>query len=208
MTNKELDLKLPVKDGYYALAPGKLATLTTYYERMGPFPNGPVHWPENATYTRLGPKDGDQYRRLFKIVGENLLWVSRLGISEHELVAVLSNPDIEVYAITHRGAPVGLLEVDFTKEANAEIVYIGLGASATGLGIGPAMMNLVLARSAARQINRVWLHTCHFDSDQAPRFYEKFGFRAYQLAVEIMDDPRIKGTLPQTAAPHIPLLLS
>ena len=207
MTNKELDLKLPVQDGYYALQPGKLATLTTYYERMGPFMDDPVQWPEGVTYARLGPQDTDQYRSLFRVVGENLLWVSRLEIAQHDLVLVLSNPDIEVYSIAHNGVAAGLLEIDFREESNAEIVYIGLDLTATGLGIGPAMMKLALARSAARKINRVWLHTCHFDSEQAPRFYQKFGFRAYQLAIEIMDDPRIKGTLPQTAAPHIPLIL-
>ena len=208
MTNKELDLQLPSQDGYYALPPGKLATLTTYYERMGPFTDMQVQWPEKATYARLGPKDTEKYRSLFRAVGENLLWVSRLEIAEPELIAVLSDQDIEVYSTSYNGVPSGLLEIDFREESNAEIVYIGLGLSATGLGIGPAMMNLVMARSATRNINRVWLHTCHFDSDQAPRFYQKFGFRAYQLAVEIMDDPRIKGTLPRDAAPHIPLIIS
>jgi hypothetical protein len=50
------------------------------------------------------------------------------------------------------------------------------------------------------------LHTCHFDSRHARRFYEKFGFRAYQLAVELMDDPRLDGTLPGDTAPEIPLI--
>jgi ribosomal protein S18 acetylase RimI-like enzyme len=208
MKNMELELKLPIQNGYYAVPAGKLATLTTYYERMGPFTDTPENWPETTSYTRLGPKDTDQYRSLFRRVGEHLLWESRLDIQDDELVAVLSDPAIEAYAISRNGVPIGLLEIDFNKPDNAEIVYIGLVSDATGLGIGPAMMHLALSRSAARHINRIWLHTCHFDSKQAPRFYEKFGFRAYLLAIELMDDPRLKGSLPLEAAPHIPLILT
>ena len=208
MNNQELDLKLPDKNGYYALPPGKLATLTTYYERLGPFSDAMPEWPDTIYFTRLGSNDTDAYRQLFKLVGENLLWVSRLAIEEKDLIGVLSDPEIEAYAITLKGVPVGLLEIDFKQAGNGEIVYFGLKSDATGLKIGRAMMNLVFAQAERRKINRVWLHTCHFDSSHAPRFYEKFGFRAYQLAVEIMDDPRIKGTLPKEAAPHIPLILS
>jgi len=204
--NKKLDLSLPAENGYYALPPGKLATLTTYYEKQGPFVASLEAWPENVTYQRLGPEDLLQYRALFRSVGEGLLWESRLRTRDEELRAILSDPAIEAYSILKDKEAVGLLEIDFSQRGNAEIVYIGLMAEATGSGIGVALMNLALSRATHRKIERVWLHTCHFDSAQACQFYEKSGFKAYQLAVEIMDDPRLKGTLPRDAAPHIPLV--
>jgi ribosomal protein S18 acetylase RimI-like enzyme len=208
MIHKDSVLKLPIENGYYALPPGKLATLTTYYERMGPFTDSLAKWPENVAYSRLGPCDTDLYRTLFRLVGENLLWGSRLEIAEAELIGVLSDPDIEAYVITLKGEHIGLLEIDFRETKNAEIVYIGVMPETTGHGIGRAMMDVVFTRSAARNVNRIWLHTCHFDTSHAAKFYEKSGFRAYQLAVEIMDDPRLTGALPIEAAPYIPLILS
>ena len=207
MSTKGEDLSLPTLNGYYALQPGKLATLTTYFERLGPFSFTAEQWPEGVSYKQFTASDTQHYRSLFRAVGENLLWESRLYIEEDELIEVLSDPDVEALVILKNDRAVGLLEINFKQKGEAEIVYIGLIPEATGSGIGHSMMTLALNRAATRQVDRLWLHTCHFDSEQAPRFYEKHGFRAYRLAIEIMDDPRITGKLPKEAAPHIPLIL-
>ena len=38
------------------------------------------------------------------------------------------------------------------------------------------------------------------------RFYLGCGFRAFKFAIEVTDDPRLHGFLPETAAPHVPLI--
>lgn len=197
---------LPTANGYYPLPPGKLAALTIYYERFGPFAARLPEWSEKVTVTRLGPDQIADYRTLFHRIGEPWLWVSRLEMNDADLAALLANPDIEVIGLQHDNAWIGLLEMDFSTKAEAEIVYIGLVQNATGAGMGRAMMDHAVMRASQREVQRLWLHTCHFDSAQAARFYEKSGFSAYQLAVEIMDDPRLTGELPEHAAPHVPLI--
>ena len=197
---------LPTENGYYPLAPGKLAALTIYYERLAPFGENRALWPEGTTPFRLRRNDIALYRTLFQTIGDKWLWVSRLEITDDELGTILDDPDTEAFAIQQNGAFIGLLEVDFREKGSAEIVYVGLIDGATGAGTGRAMIEFSFARASARGIDRVWLHTCHFDSTQAPRFYEKCGFKAYQLAVEIMDDPRWSGKLRADAAPHVPLV--
>ncbi len=206
MTTDSHTQALPTANGYYPLAPGKLAALTLYYERLAPFDPKPHLWPEGVSCFRLGPDNLEQYRTLFRSIGERWLWVSRLEITDSELAAVLADPDTEAFALEKDGAMIGLLELDCHEKGEAEIVYVGLVEQATGSGLGGAMMTYAFARATARAANRVWLHTCHFDSSQASRFYEKCGFKAYQLAVEIMDDPRISGQLRPEAAPHVPFV--
>ena len=67
-------------------------------------------------------------------------------------------------------------------------------------------MTGTLAEAFRRNVGRVWLHTCTFDHPGAVRFYRRHGFRAFKFAIEVSDDPRLTGHLPETAAPQVPLL--
>ena len=67
-------------------------------------------------------------------------------------------------------------------------------------------MDHTLARSFRPSVNRVWLHTCSFDHPNAIAFYLRSGFRAWKFAIEVSDDPRATGALPETAGPHVPLI--
>jgi ribosomal protein S18 acetylase RimI-like enzyme len=206
MTMDPVAQSLPTENGYYPLAPGKLAALTIYYERLAPYGRHPSNWPEGVSICQLGPHDVTDYRQAFKAVGERWLWLSRLEYSDEQLRALLTDPDIEAFTIEQNGAAIGLLEIDFREEGQVEIVYIGLVEAATGSGIGRLLLDHAFLRATARHVERVWLHTCQFDSPQAAKFYESHGFKAYKLAVEIMDDPRHREKLPRAAAPHVPFI--
>ena len=100
------------RNGFYALAPGKLGVLTIYFERMAPFPETNISWPEPFRVEKLGPSDVDRYRALFKAVGGPWLWVSRLKISDEALIAILSHPKIDAFALTDGKEDIGFLELD------------------------------------------------------------------------------------------------
>ena len=67
-------------------------------------------------------------------------------------------------------------------------------------------MNEALERAWARPIPRMWVHTCTFDHPNALGFYQRSGFRPYQVMVEVHPDPRLTGHLPREASPQVPLL--
>lgn len=198
--------QFPETNGYYHLPAGKLATLTIYYEQFGPFPSSRSDAKQPLTFRRLESSDLDLYRDLFRAIGEDYLWVSRLFIDDAPLATILSDEAVEAYAALRDGTAIGLVELDFSAQGETELVYFGLKDSETGGGLGSALMGQAFDRATARGISRLWLHTCHFDSRHARRFYEKCGFSAYRLAVELMDDPRLKGQLPRDTAPEIPLV--
>lgn len=190
-----------IADGYHALAPGKVASVVTYVEMTerpawidGEFAGG---------LERFDVADLDGYRRLFRSVGEHWLWFSRLRLSEEELRGRLGKPGYEVYRYAPAG---GIVELDRSKSDNVEIVLFGLPAGESGQGQGRAMMAHALRVCWEAPAKRVWLHTCTLDDPRALGFYRKMGFRAYARGIEIADDPRLQGFLPETAAPQVPII--
>jgi GNAT superfamily N-acetyltransferase len=194
-------------DGYSRVPSGKLATVVTCLQmfdppRLGPPPEverGLVldHW--------ASPSLAD-YRAIFRAVGEDWMWVSRLVMSDEALNSVLRDPAVDIYVLCDGDRPIGLLELDFRQEGECELGYFGLVKYAIGKGAGRFLMSHAIAKAWSKPIRRFWVHTCHFDSPAALPFYQRSGFTPYQFMVEVIDDPRLDGVLPRTASPHIPLI--
>jgi GNAT superfamily N-acetyltransferase len=196
----------PLALGYHALTPGHIANVVTYLEmRERPRPRpGPVN--VRFTLARVPGDDLDGFRALFRAVGEEWLWVSRLRMSDEALRSILSDPNLETYALMARGQAIGILELDFRQEGVCELSFFGLVAGAIGTGAGRYLISQAIAKAWARPIKRFWVHTCTFDSPRAVAFYQRSGFKPYRLAVEVMEDPRLTGESPRMAAPHVLLI--
>jgi GNAT superfamily N-acetyltransferase len=148
----------------------------------------------------------DWYREVYRRVGSDWLWFSRLQLSDDALSRILSDPQVEVYAARRGAEDAGLLELDFREAGICELAFFGLLPSYVGSGAGRWLMNRALEIAWSRPISRFWVHTCTHDHPDALRFYMRSGFRPFQQYVEIADDPRIVGTLPRNAASHVPVL--
>jgi GNAT superfamily N-acetyltransferase len=199
----------PLAMGYSQVPPGKLANVVTCLE-MRARPQGSMPPPASGngglTFERWRAPDLDDYRALFREIGENWLWVSRLIMNDEKLTSIVHHSDVEIYAIQSQGRKIGLLELDFRVPGECELVFCGVVADAIGQGAGKLLITQAVAHAWVRPIERFWLHTCHFDHPSAISFYQRAGFRPYAFLVEVIDDPRLSGDLPQTAAPHVPLL--
>jgi len=195
--------------GYSPIAPGTVATVVTCLEmtekpppRLVPPPSGSID------LQPLQPPDIAIYRALFRRVGEDWLWSSRLVMADGELRAILENPQVEVHVLRRERQPIGLLELDFREPGECELAFFGLAQKAIGQGAGRYLMDQAITRAWATPIRRFWVHTCTFDHPSALGFYRRSGFRPYAFAVEVMEDPRLTGHLPRTAAPQVPLMES
>ena len=195
-------------DGYSDVPPGKLAAVVTSLE-MTARPERRADPQPDMTLLRVAEPAADWYRDLFRRVGANWLWASRLAMADAELDAVLRHPGVEVYAAMKGGRAEGLLELDFREEGTCELAFFGLTAEAMGNGAGRWLMNRAVERvwSGERPpVRRFWVHTCTLDHPQALGFYIRSGFTPCRRQVEVFDDPRLTGVLPRDAAPHSPIL--
>jgi len=188
--------------GLIELSPDQLGTVVTFLEMrerppLRPLPDSPlrmVRWPD---------VDPAKYRLLFQRVGAPWLWYSRLQMDEATLLANVA----EVHAVVDRsGIEVGILELDFRKESECLIRFLGLIPELAGKGHGKWLFAQMLALAWRGGVSRIHVNTCSLDHPAALPSYLKAGFRAYKRAFESFPDPRLLGLLPRDTAPQIPLL--
>lgn len=196
----------PLAPGYHSLASGHIATIVTFLEMNAP-PSSPRPAPfDTLAVTRWRDVEIDPYLTLFRAVGTDWLWASRLVIPEAELQTILEDTRTEIYRLDRAGAPIGLLELNFREEGACEIAFFGLVPGAVGQSIGPWFMSEALRLAWREGIERVWLHTCTLDHPKALGFYQSCGFKPYAQEVEVMVDPRVSGVLPKEAGKHVLML--
>src|SRR5947207_9428005 len=112
-------------DGYSDVPAGKIATVVTHLEMTEPpaIPSDPAGaW----TLRRVEMPALDWYRDLFRRVGEEWLWFSRMGMPDAELAAIIRAPLVEVFALERDGRDEGLLELDFRNAGQCELAFFGV----------------------------------------------------------------------------------
>jgi GNAT superfamily N-acetyltransferase len=194
-----------MQDGYTELPPGKIAAVVTYLEMRMP----PAEWPPTTSEFEIRPvpqPDLEWYRQLFRKVGEPWLWFSRVRMGNDELHAIIRNPAVDIFALSHNGSDEGLLEFDRRLFPEIELAFFGMTHALIGKGAGRALLTHGLRLEWQHRPERIWVHTCTVDHPSALGFYHKMGFTPYKRAIEIADDPRLTGEMPRDAAPHLPTI--
>lgn len=195
-----------IRDEYTRLSPGRIAAVITHLEmhgrpRLPADPPGPP-----CELKQVKNPDLDWYRALYRAVGENWLWFLRLTLDDDALAKIIRDPAVQVHVLRHAGRDAGILELDTRHFPDIEISFFGLVGALIGKGAGRFMMNRALEACWARSPRRVTVHTCTLDHPNALGFYLRTGFTPYARSLEIVDDPRLHGILPRSAAPHVPVM--
>ena len=181
------------------IPPGHVAAVVTDLEMAAPPPRR-----DSATELRhWTDPDPRAYRDLFRSIGAEWLWYSRLALSDESLIGILRDPRVEVH-LSRDGS--GMVELDFRTADACEIAFFGLRPERVGRGEGRRLMAAALAEAWRPGIGKVWLHTCTLDHPGALRFYLGCGFRAVRRHIEIERDPRLSGLLPRGAGAHHPVI--
>ena len=195
-----------IPDGYSDIPSGKTVSVVTHLQMLQQQPARPERSEASWTLRRVDFPDAGWYRSLFRRVGENWLWFSRLQMNDVELCGALNGPLYETYVFEAQGREEGLAELDFGVDGECELSFFGLTPPMVGCGAGRWMMNRVLELAWSRPLRRFRLLTGTLDHPSALDFYIRSGFAPFRRQVEVADDPRATGLLPKTAAPHVPLL--
>jgi GNAT superfamily N-acetyltransferase len=192
-------------DGYSDIPAGKIAAIVTHLEmtvRPASRPDPAGAW----SLRRVETPPLDWFRDLYRRVGEEWLWFSRIRMPDAELAAIIQAPLVEVYALEHEGRDEGLLELDFRQAGQGELAFFGVTEKLIGSGAGRWLMNRALELVWSRPVGRVWVHTCTLDHPAALAFYQRSGFRAFRRQIEVADDPRLDGSAPRAVARHVPVI--
>ena len=198
---------MALQDGYTDIPPGKIAAVVTHLEMLTPVPPRQVPSLTGVSLRTVAAPDADWYRDLYGRIGAmDWLWYSRLGLATSALEAIIRHPDVEIHTLAVDGRDEGLLELDFRTDGECEIAFFGVSRRLIGQGAGRLLMNAGVERAWSRPIRRFWVHTCTLDHPGALGFYMRTGFRPFRRQIEIADDPRLIGLVPEAAAPHVPII--
>lgn len=189
-----------------AVPAGHIACIVTHLEMSKRPERTDMPLPEGITLRRMINPEPEAYKRLFRKIGGDWLWFSRLLMNEKELKEILDSHGTEVFSVVSNNEDVGMFELDFNIPGQCELSFFGVDSSLTGKGLGKALMNAVMDRVWSRPVERFWVHTCTFDHPAALKFYQRMGFKAYATEIEIVADPRLTGHLPAEIAQHVPLI--
>jgi len=149
----------------------------TYLELRSPAQLRPA--PGSDPAVAFVRRDGiaiDDYRRLYRIVGEQWYWKDRNAWSDERLAAHLASPDVTVWECLVSGESAGFFELQRCADGSVEIAYFGLVDRFIGRGLGKAMLTRASQEAWALEPTRVWLHTCTLDSPHALPNYKARGF--------------------------------
>lgn len=194
------------RNGYYDVPDGKIASVVTYLEMTAPPPGSAPPERDDLTLRPVSEADLAWYRTLYRGIGDRWLWFSRLDLGDAELSEILHDPAVEVFALVRDGRDIGLLELDRRDPENVELAFFGIAPDQIGQGVGHWLMAMAIALAFGPGPCRFWLHTCSLDHPGALSFYRRAGFTPYKRAVEIADDPRLRGVLPKDTGPGVPLI--
>lgn len=127
---------------------------------------------------RLESPTADEYRALYRAVGEAYHWRDRLAWSDARLTAYLAAPEVSLWPLTVDGTRAGYFELrDDVAACAVEIVYFGLMAPFVGQGLGKFLLTRAVEEAwRTPGVGRVWLHTCTLDDRAALPNYLARGF--------------------------------
>ncbi len=170
---------------------GKLRMIITYLEmtKLPHFPHRSKR-AENLSIIRTRQPTVGFYRFLYTSVGKDWLWYERNEWSDIELEQVIRHPKVRIYVLYVDGTPAGYSELDCRQKDEVELAYFGLMPEFIGRGLGLYFLRWSVEKAWTEEPERVWVHTCNFDSPHAIAIYQKAGFSAYGQEAVLIDDPR------------------
>jgi len=195
-----------LSEGVHPVPAGHVAAVVTHLEMTAPAAPRPEYGTESLTLDRIETPDPAWYQALFRSVGADWLWFSRLRLAPSDLAQIIQDPAVEVHVLRDDTQEAGLLELDFRTAGQCELAYFGLTSEMVGSGAGRFLMNRALELAWRDGITRFHVHTCTLDHPAALDFYIRSGFQATAREIEIAPDPRLTGDLPREAAPQVPIL--
>ena len=120
----------------------------------------------------------------YKNIGKKHKWVDRLIWSEQQWIDYVSNSKVKTYVLKKKDDLVGFFELIFHLEnKEVEIAYFGILEEYQNKKLGSFLLSEAIKKSFNENINRVWLHTCSLDHENALKNYLARGMKIYKSEI-------------------------
>ena len=120
----------------------------------------------------------------YKNIGKKHRWVDRLIWSDRQWIDYVSNSKVKTYVLKKKDDLVGFFELIFHLEnKEVEIAYFGILEEYQNKKLGSFLLSEAIKKSFNENINRVWLHTCSLDHENALKNYLARGMKIFKSEI-------------------------
>ena len=139
---------------------------------------------ENYSLNLIDPINFQLNKFFYKNIGKNHKWIDRLSWSEEKWIKYVSSKNVNSYVLKYKDDLVGFFELIFHPENNeTEIAYFGILEEYQNKKLGSFLLSEAIKKSFNENINRVWLHTCSLDHENALKNYLARGMKIFKSEI-------------------------
>jgi len=139
---------------------------------------------ENYEIKLVNPTDFQLNKFLYKYIGKKYHWIDRLSWTDKTWVDYVSNSKLSTYTLKNKEDLVGYFELIYHKDKKeCEIVYFGILEEYFGKKLGGFLLSEAIKKSFKFDTNRVWLHTCSLDHENALKNYLSRGMSVFKSEI-------------------------
>jgi len=130
----------------------------------------------------LKHKDFQINKFFYKNIGKKHRWTDRLAWSESDWIKYSSNQKVETFILKVKNDLAGYFELIVHSELQEiEIAYFGLLEEFHNKKLGGYLLSVAIKKSFEKKdIQRVWVHTCTLDHENALKNYLARGMKIFK----------------------------
>ena len=142
---------------------------------------------ENYSLSLLNPSNFQLNKFFYKNVGRKHQWVDRLIWTDNQWIDYASNKNVKTYIFKKKDDLAGFFElISHEEKKEIEIAYFGLLEEFQNKNLGSFLLSEAIKISFLKNINRVWLHTCSLDHENALNNYIARGMKIFKTETVII----------------------
>ena len=142
---------------------------------------------ENYSLNLLDPSNFQLNKFFYKNVGKKHQWVDRLIWTDNQWIDYVSSKNVKTYIFKKKDDLAGFFElISHEEKKEIEIAYFGLLEEFQNKNLGSFLLSEAIKKSFLNNINRVWLHTCSLDHENALNNYVARGMKIFKTETVII----------------------
>ena len=142
---------------------------------------------ENYSLNLLNPSNFQLNKFFYKNVGKKHQWVDRLIWTDAQWIDYISSENVKTYIFKKKNDLAGFFElISHEEKKEIEIAYFGLLEEFQNKNLGSFLLSEAIKKSFLNSINRVWLHTCSLDHENALNNYIARGMKIFKTETVII----------------------
>ena len=136
---------------------------------------------ENYFVEFADPKDFQLNKFFYKNIGNKYQWVDRLSWTDQNWIDYISDKRLSTYILKENDEIAGYYELIIHHNTrDAEIAYFGILEEYFGKKLGGYLLSEAISKSFSLNCNRVWVHTCSLDHQNALSNYLARGMKIFK----------------------------